>query len=289
MVSDPSALPTALSEISQPVTFIRPAKGWIGINVRELWQYRELTYFFIWRDVKVRYKQTLLGAGWAILRPFITMIIFSIIFGRLAGLPTDDIPGPVFYYAGLLPWVLFQDGVSKSGNSLVGGRNLITKVYFPRLAIPISAVTAGLVDFAISFVVLLGLMLFFQVPLAPSVWLLPFFLVLALLSSLGAGSYLGALNVKYRDVAQVIPFLLQAWMYASPVAYSATIIPEGIWQFLYGLNPMASAVQGFRWAMLGSGKPSIEMLTASIISCVLLVLVGVYYFRRTEKTFADLV
>lgn len=273
----------------EPTTVIRPRKGWVGIDLKELWQYRELIYFLIWRDVKVRYKQTLLGAGWAILKPLFSMVLFNFIFNRLAGLSTDGIPGPVFYYSGFLLWILFQDGVNKSSSSLVAGRNLITKVYFPRLSVPIASVTAGLVDFAIAFIVLLGIMLYYQIPPTHNVWILPLYILLALVAALGVGLWFSALNVAYRDVGYVTPFILQAWLFASPVAYSASIIPEGPLQFLYGLNPMAGAIQGFRWALVGSDPPSAAMMTASILSAGLLLITGILYFRRMERTFADIV
>ena len=268
---------------------IQPSRGWAGINLRELWRYRELIYFLVWRDVKVRYKQTLLGAAWAILKPLFSMVVFYIIFGRLAQVPTDNAPGPVFYFAGLLPWVLFQDGVSKAGGSLVAGSHLITKVYFPRLAIPLSSVLSGVVDFALAFVVLLGMMVAFRISVGPGLWMLPVFLILALLAALGVGLWLSAMNVAYRDIGYVTPFIIQAWMYASPVAYSATLIPEGPWRVIYGLNPMAGVVQGFRWAMLGVGAPPSAMLLVSAGVTLLVLLTGAAYFRRMERTFADIV
>ncbi|MEW6566777.1 MAG: ABC transporter permease [Chloroflexota bacterium] len=271
------------------VTIIRPSRGWSAINLRELWRYRELVYFLTWRDVKVRYKQTLLGAAWAILKPFLTMVVFAVVFGGLAKIPTDGTAAPVFYYAGLLPWVLFQDGVTKAGNSLVAGSHLITKIYFPRLAIPLSAVAAGVVDFALAFLVLLALMAFYSVPPGPAIWSLPLFILLALVTALGAGLWLAALNVAYRDVGYVMPFIVNAWLYASPVAYSATLLPEGTWRLVYGLNPMAGVVQGFRWGMLGVGQPAPGLLISSTVVSLLLLVSGVLYFRRMERTFADVV
>jgi lipopolysaccharide transport system permease protein len=268
---------------------IRPTKGWLDINLRELWRYRELIYFLTWRDIKVRYKQTLLGAGWAVLKPLFTMVVFNIIFGRLAGLSTDGAPGPLFYFAGLLPWILFQDGVSKAGTALVTNRNLITKVYFPRLAMPLAAVGGGLVDFALSLLVLLGMLAYFGTQLGSRIWVLPGLVLWALITSLGVGLWLGALNVLYRDVNYLIPFILQAWLYASPVAYSSSIIPEGIWQVLYGLNPMAGVVQGFRWAVLGVGLPPTDLLLASFGVSMAIFISGIVFFRRMERTFADVV
>ena len=212
---------------TEQLTVIQPSRGWAWIDLRELWRYRELVYFLVWRDVKVRYKQTLLGAAWAILRPFLSMVIFTVVFAGLANLDTDGAPPPVFYFSGLLPWMLFQDGVVKAGNSLVTGSSLITKVYFPRIAIPLASVLSGVVDFALAFLVLIGMMIYYGVRPTDAIWTLPLFLLLALVTSLGVGLWLSALNVQYRDVGYVTPFLLQAWMYASPVVYSATLIPEG--------------------------------------------------------------
>ena len=268
---------------------IKPSKGWRDLSLRELWDYRELVYFLIWRDVKVRYKQTLFGAGWAILKPFLGMVVFSIIFGRLAGLPTDGIPGPVFYFAGLLPWILFQDGVGKSSMSLVAGRSLLTKVYFPRLSMPLASVSAGLVDFGLSFIVLLGLMLFYSTPLGSQWWTAPLFVAWGLLASIGVGLWLSALNVLYRDVSYITPFLLQAWFFATPVVYSATMIPEGPWRLLYSLNPMAGVVQGFRWAMLGVGEAPGLLAAISFGMTILILISGIVFFRRMERSFADVI
>ena len=283
------SLPTMLPENAIPTTVVRPTRGFTGVDLKELWRYRQLVYFLIWRDVKVRYKQTLLGAAWAILKPFLSMVIFSIIFGNLAGIPTDDVPPPLFYFAGLLPWVFFQDGISQASNSLVTGRNLITKVYFPRLAIPLSSVIAGLVDFGLAFLVLLGMMVYYQYTPTSAIWTLPLFLLLAFITALGGGLWLAALNVAYRDIGYVTPFLVQAWLYASPVVYSATLVKGDVWQILYGLNPMAGVVQGFRWAMLGVGQPPSSFFAASIVIALLLLLSGILYFRRMERTFADVV
>ncbi|MEJ2571437.1 MAG: ABC transporter permease [Anaerolineales bacterium] len=272
-----------------PISLIQPSRGWSGLNLGELWRYRELVYFLIWRDLKVRYKQTLLGASWAILKPFLSMVIFSLVFGQLAGLPTDEAPAPLFYYAGLLPWVFFQDGINKASASLVAGRNLITKIYFPRLAIPFASVVAGLVDFCLAFLVLIGLMIFYRFPPTPAIWTLPLFLLLAFITSLGTSLWLAALNVAYRDIGYVTPFLVQAWLYASPVVYSATLITDKTLQVLYGLNPMAGVVQGFRWAILDAGQPDPQSLLVSIIVALLLLISGTFYFRRMERTFADVV
>jgi lipopolysaccharide transport system permease protein len=217
------------------------------------------------------------------------MVIFSLVFGQLAGLPTDEAPAPLFYYAGLLPWVFFQDGINKASASLVTGRTLITKIYFPRLSMPLASVVAGLIDFGLAFIVLIGMMIFYQSPPTTAMWTLPLFLLLALITSLGTSLWLAALNVAYRDIGYVTPFLVQAWLYASPVVYSATMITDKTLQVLYGLNPMAGVVQGFRWAILGSGQPDTQSLIVSIIVALLLLVTGIFYFRRMERTFADVV
>jgi lipopolysaccharide transport system permease protein len=275
--------------IEPEVTRIRPSRGWGGFNLRELWHYRELVYFLIWRDIKVRYKQTVLGAAWAILKPLLTMVIFAVIFGGLAHIPTDKIPPPLFYFTGLIPWLLFQDGVTKAGTSLVASGQLVTKVYFPRMAIPLASVVAGVVDTALSFLVLLAMMLFYGVRPTMALWTLPLFLLLALVTALGVGLWLSAMNVTYRDIGYVTPFLVQIWMYASPVAYSTNLIPEGPWRLIYGLNPMAGVVQGFRWALLGVGSPPSSLMAASVAVAVVLLVSGAIYFRQAERTFADVV
>jgi len=270
-------------------TIIQPSKGWVALNLRDLWKYRELVYFLIWRDIKVRYKQAALGIAWAILQPILTMVIFSVIFGKFGKLPTDQsIPYPLFTFAALLPWQLFANALQRSGTSLVGSANLITKIYFPRLIIPISAVMGGMLDFLISFVVLILLMFYYKVyPTWAMLWTVPY-LILTLITALAVGLWLSALNVRYRDVQQMIPFIIQAWMFASPVAYSAKIITDRSWQLVYGLNPMAGIIQGFRSALLGTTPPG-ELLWISSIVMVLLFISGLYYFRRMEKTFADTV
>lgn len=272
-----------------PVTIIKPSRGWRSVNLGELWRYRELIYFLVWRDVKVRYKQTLLGAAWAILKPFLSMVIFSVIFAGLANLETDGAPPPIFYYAGLLPWILFQDGVTKAGSSLVTGSSLITKVYFPRLSIPLASVVAGIVDFGLAFLVLIAMMVFYGVRPTAALWTLPLFLLLALVTALGVGLWLSALNVSYRDIGYITPFLLQAWLYASPVVYSTSIIPAGFTRIAFGLNPMAGVVQGFRWAIIGGAPPPAGLFALSVGVSIILLISGVLYFRRTERTFADVV
>lgn len=275
-----------MPDVSRRVV-IEPAHGWQALELRDLWRYRELLYFLTWRDIKVRYKQTILGAAWAILQPLLTMVIFSIIFGQLAKLPSEGIPYPIFTYTALLPWQLFAFALTNSSNSLVASQNLVSKVYFPRLVIPIASVLPGLVDFAISFVVLLGMLLYFQIPLTARVLVLPLFLLLALGTALGVGLWLSALNVEYRDIRYVVPFLTLFWQYATPVAYSSSLIPEK-WRLLYGLNPMTGVVEGFRWALLGQGDVG-ALLWISIIIIVLLLITGLLYFKRMETTFADVI
>jgi lipopolysaccharide transport system permease protein len=274
--------------ISIPTIIIRPSRGWLKLNLRDLWEYRELLYFLVWRDVKVRYKQTVLGAAWAILQPFLTMVVFSIFFGRLAKVPSDGIPYPIFTYTALLPWQLFAYSLTESGNSLVANQQLITKVYFPRLIIPISAVLAGLVDFAIAFVVLLCMMFYYGIVPTVCILTLPLFLIFAIATALAVGLWLSALNVEYRDVRYTIPFLTQFWLFATPIAYSSSLVPER-WRTLYGLNPMAGVVEGFRWALLGKSGGFGPMVIVSVLAVIALLAGGLIYFRRMERTFADIV
>jgi homopolymeric O-antigen transport system permease protein len=267
---------------------IEPAKGWTAVGLRELWQYRELLYFLTWRDVKVRYKQTALGAAWAIIQPFFMMVVFSLFFGRLARVPSDGIPYPVFSFCALLPWQLFAHALTESSNSLVGNQNLITKVYFPRLVIPMAAVLGGVIDFLIAFAILLLLMFYYGIVPGWAIVTLPAFLLLAIATALGVGLWLSALNVQYRDVRYTINFLVQFWLFATPVAYPSSLIPEK-WRALYGLNPMAGVVEGFRWALLGKSEPPGMMLWVSVVMVVLILTGGLYYFRRMEQEFADVV
>jgi lipopolysaccharide transport system permease protein len=278
----------AVSEESRAVTYVRPVRGWTSLQLKELWRYRELLYFFVWRDVKVRYRQTALGAGWAILQPLFTMVLFTVVFGRLAKIPSEGLPYPVFSYAGLVPWTLFANGLSHASNSLVGNPTLITKVYFPRLALPVAKVLAGLVDFALAFVMLLALMTYYHVtPTANTVWL-PIFIILTMITALGLGLWLAAINVQYHDVQYVVPFLIQMWLFATPIAYPASLLPDA-WQKVAAINPMYGVVASFRWALLGTeGAPASMILVSSLVS-VLLLVSGAYYFRRVEKDFADLV
>lgn len=267
---------------------LAPSNGWVSLRLREFWEYHELLYFLIWRDVKVRYKQTVLGAGWAIIQPLFTMLVFTIFFGRLAKIPSDGLPYPVFSYAALVPWTFFANGLTQSADSLAGSANLLRKVYFPRLAIPVAAVLSGVVDFLIAFVVLLVLMAVYGVhPTINVVWL-PALLLLALATSLGVGLWLSALNVEFRDVKYVVPFIVQFWMLATPIAYPSSMMSQP-WRTWYGLNPMSGVVEGFRWALLGkTGAPGGMIWVSACVSIALLV-GGAFYFRRLEKTFADLV
>jgi lipopolysaccharide transport system permease protein len=271
-----------------PKIIILPSQGWASFRLRDLWEYRELLYFLMWRDIKVRYKQTVIGAAWAIIQPFFTMVVFTLFFGRLAKIPSEGVPYPIFSYTALLPWTFFAHAMNLSANSLVGSANLLTKVYFPRLVIPLSATLAPLVDFAIAFIVLVGMMFFYQIyPTAAVIWL-PAFLLLAFASSLGVGLWLSAMNVQYRDVRYVIPFLTQLWLFATPVIYPSSLL-HGSWRILLGLNPMTGVVEGFRWAVLGVGDAPGGMIWASVGVSLLLVVTGTIYFNRMEKTFADVV
>lgn len=271
-----------------PTLVIEPLQGWVSLHLSELWAYRELLYFLIWRDIKVRYKQTILGGAWAVLQPFLTMVVFSVIFGNLAKVPSDGLPYPIFTYTALLPWTLFAHAVTESGNSLVLNQQLVTKVYFPRLLIPLASVLGGLVDFAIGFVVLIGMMLYYGITPGPAVFTLPLLLILEIATALAVGLWLAALNVQYRDVRYTIPFLVQFWLFLTPVAYSSSLIPER-WQFLYGLNPMAGVVEGFRWALLGKAGASSPLILVSVAVVALLLVGGLYYFRRMEQTFSDFI
>ncbi len=274
--------------LSIPLTHIEATKGWVTLRLDELWSYRELLYFFTWRDIKIRYKQTIMGASWAIIQPLFTMVIFSLFFGRLAGVPSDDLPYPIFSYAALVPWTFFANGVLQSSNSLVNNANMLKKIYFPRLTMPIASVIAGIIDFILAFVVLLGMMFFYrQFPTINVVWL-PLFLLLALVTSLGVGFWLSAMNAQFRDVRYIVPFLIQAWLFITPVAYPSSLLSEP-WRTLYALNPMVGVVEGFRWALLGTDTAPGPIIFVSAIVAVFLFISGAYYFRRMEKTFADVI
>jgi lipopolysaccharide transport system permease protein len=274
--------------IDRPVTKIHPPRGWAALDLHEIWEYRELLYFLVWRDVKVRYKQTAIGAAWAILQPFLTMMVFSVLFGRLMNVPTGGAPYPVFAYVALLPWTFFAAAVSRSSSSLVYDANMVSKVYFPRMILPFAAVLSNLVDFGFAFLILLGMMIFYGIIPGATVFTLPIFLILALLTALAVGLWLSALNVKYRDIGYAIPFLVQFWLFLTPVAYSSAIISER-WRTLYGLNPMAGVVEGFRWALLGQQNLSWELMLVSGLAILALFISGLFYFRRMEFEFADVV
>ena len=271
-----------------PTLRIQPSSGWGSLGLGELWAHRELVYFFIWRDLKVRYKQTALGATWALLQPLATMIVFSLFFGRLAKMPSDGVPYPVFSYAALVPWLFFANGLSQGANSLVGNAHLLTKVYFPRLALPLSSLLAGGADFLVAFVGLVGLMAYFGIAPTSRVLFLPAFILLALVTSLGVSLWLAAVNVQFRDVRHTVPFLTQFWMFATPIAYPSSLLLEP-WRTFYGINPMAGVVEGFRWALLGVDSPPGTMVAVSAAVAVTLLVTGAYYFRRVERTFADIV
>jgi len=281
---------------AEEVIYLRPSHGWSALNLRDLWRYRELIYFLIWRDIKVRYKQTALGAAWAIIQPFFTMIVFTIFFGRLAGVPSEGVPYPIFSYTALLPWGLFTKALSDAGRAMISNRAMITKVYFPRLVIPIASVLSGLVDFSIAFIVLIGMIFYYNnvpgeydpITVTPAILTLPLFILLALVTALGVGLWLSALNVKYRDINYIMPFLTQFWLFITPVAYPASMVPEE-WRWLYALNPMTGVVEGFRWALLGTSSSPDPMLAISTAISILLLISGLFYFRRMERTFADMV
>jgi homopolymeric O-antigen transport system permease protein len=271
-----------------PPIRIEARQGWVSLKLREVWEYRELLFFLTWRNIQVRYKQTALGVTWAIIQPLFTMAVFSLFFGRLAKVPSDGIPYPIFAFAALVPWTFFSNGLSQSSNSLVGNSNLIKKVYFPRLTIPISTVLSGVVDFVLAFVMVLGMMFYYRiVPTANVLWI-PLLLLLALVTSLGVGLWLSALNVQYRDVQHAVPFLTQFWMFSTPIAYPSSLLSEP-WRTIYGLNPMVGVVEGFRWALLGTQPAPGAILVVSSLVAVLVLVGGAFYFRRMEKTFADVI
>jgi len=267
---------------------IEPSRGWLRVGLGELWAYRELLYFLVWRDINVRYKQTMLGAAWAIIQPFFTMVVFSVFFGRLARIPSDGLPYPVFAYCALLPWTLFAHALTESSNSLVANQNLLTKVYFPRSVVPLAALFTGLADFAVAFVVLLGMMAYYGIAPTAAVIVLPVFVLLALGTALGVGTWLAALNVRYRDVRYTVPLVVQLWLFATPVAYPASLVPER-WRVLFGVNPMVGVVEGFRWSLLGTGTHPGLPMAVSALAVVAVLVTGMLYFRRTERTFADVV
>lgn len=288
MTNSTSLASTPVLDASQGTFRIQPSRGWTSLGLGELWDYRELLYFLTWRDIKVRYKQTAFGAAWAVIQPFFTMVVFSLFFGRLARMPSDGVPYPIFSYAALVPWTFFVGGLTQSAGSLVGSANLLKKVYFPRLAMPLATVLSEAVDFAIAFVVLLGMMLYFGItPTANIVWL-PLLILLAVVTALGVGLWLSALNVQFRDVRYVVPFLTQFWMFATPIAYPSSLL-DARWRAVYALNPMVGVVEGFRWALLGTNSAPGPMILASSAASLAILVGGAFYFRRMEKSFADLV
>ena len=284
--SSPPAVAAHDSHHVSIVTRIEPPRGLFNLRLGELWAYRELLYFFVWRDVKIRYKQTAVGVLWVVLQPLLTMAVFTLFFGRLAKLPSEGLPYPVFYFAALVPWMYFNYALQNATNVVVENQRMITKVYFPRLVLPLSSVLSGLVDFAIGFVVLMGVTLYYGIRPAAHAALLPGFLLLAILTALGVGLWLSALNALYRDVRYVMPFLLQFWMFASPVAYPSSLVPEK-WRWLYGMNPMAGVIDGFRWALTGHGHPPAASLLVSSAAVLVILFGGLIFFQRMEGTVAD--
>jgi lipopolysaccharide transport system permease protein len=267
---------------------IEPSKGWFSLKLGELWTYRELLYFLVWRDVKVRYKQTAIGAAWAILQPFMTMVIFSMVFRKFANVPSDGLPYSVFAYTALLPWTLFSGALTRASTSIVGQASVISKVYFPRLIVPLAATISGVLDFAVAFLLLIAMMIWYGILPGWEILSLPLFLLLALTTALSVGLWLSALNVKYRDVTHAVPFLVQIWLFASPIAYPVSLVPEHLRSF-YSLNPLVGVIEGFRWALLGRGSPDFGLIAISASVVAALLLTGVVYFKRMERTFADVV
>lgn len=272
----------------QPTTRLQASTGWASLRLDELWEYRELLYFLVWRDLRVRYKQTILGAGWAILQPLVAMVVFSVFFGRLAGVPSDGVPYPIFSYVALVPWIFFAGGVSQGANALVSNPEMVRKVYFPRITMPAAAVLGGLVDFFIAFVVLLAMMLAYRVTPTPNIVWLPLFLLLAVVTTLGVSFWLSAMNVQFRDVRYAVPFLVQIWLFVTPVAYSSGLLAEP-WRTLYGLNPMAGVVEGFRWTLLDTATAPGAMTCVSAVVALASLVGGIFYFRHMERTFADVI
>lgn len=274
--------------VDQPVIIIRPPKGWVALGLNELWEYRDLLFLFAWRDIKVRYKQTIVGVTWAIIQPFIAMVVLSVFFGKFVKIPSEGFPYPIFAYSALVPWTYFVNVLTQSSNSVVNNRTVITRVYFPRLIIPMTSVMTGLLDFGIALVILLGMMLFYGIVPTAAIWTLPFFVLLAIATALGLGLWLAALNVQYRDVGFTLPFLTQVWFFATPIAYSSSLVPEPL-RAICGLNPMVGVVEGFRWALLGKTQAPSMLLAMSVLVVTGLLIGGLYFFRYKEDTFADVV
>src|SRR5438876_2716921 len=279
---------SSFPDFREPTVVIEPRKSLLHLDLKAIWEYRELLYFLVWRDLKVRYRQTVIGIGWVVLQPVLTMVLFTAVFGNFAKIPSDGVPYPIFTYSALLPWNLFASSLARGTESVVGNAQLISKIYFPRLLLPISGILSPTVDFAISFVIFAAMMIWFRTLPTWGVLALPLFLILALLTALAVGLWLSALNVRYRDVGHTIPFLVQLWMFASPVAYPVSLVPER-WRVLYSLNPMAGVIEGFRWALLGKGTPDFGVIAVSGGVVMALLLGGIVYFGRTEQTFADIV
>ncbi len=276
----------SLRAIGQAPVVVEPRKGLLALDLQGLWQYRELLYFLAWRDVKVRYKQTAIGAGWAIFQPLVTMVIFTVIFGNFAKIPSDGLPYPIFAFTALLPWNVFASALTRSSGSLVSEAHLISKVYFPRLIIPLAATVSGVLDFVIAFSILVGMMIWFGIAPTWGVLALPVFLLLALVTAVALGLWFAALNIRYRDVGHAIPFFTQLCMYASPVVYPVSLVPDR-WRLLYSLNPMAGVIEGFRWALLGKEGPDFRVMAVSAAVVLAVLFGGILYFRQTERTFAD--
>jgi lipopolysaccharide transport system permease protein len=294
MLTDQTTSSSTAQSLSQtdheePHLTIRPSKGWVPLKLNELWEYRELLYFLTWRDIKVRYKQTIVGLAWAIIQPLMTMLVFSVFFGQLAQMPSDGVPYFLFSLAALVPWVFFSTGLANASSSLVGSANLLKKIYFPRVVIPLSAVFSGVVDFLVSFVLLILLMLLRGIVPTVNVLWLPFFLLLAFITAFGVGLWLSAMNVQFRDIQYVIPFLVQFWLFASPIAYPSSLIKNDLARAIYAINPMVGVIEGFRWALLGTNTAPGPMILVSTLVAVIVMVSGLYYFRRMEKTFADVV
>jgi lipopolysaccharide transport system permease protein len=285
--SNPSAIASVPTpSMAVPITRIEPPRGWFDFRLKELWDYRELLYFFVWRDVKIRYKQTAIGVLWVVLQPLLTMLVFTLFFGKLAKLPSQGLPYPVFYFAAVVPWMYFSTALLTATNVVVEHQRVITKVFFPRLILPVSSVLSGLVDFSIGFIVLIIFTLSYGIRPGPTALLLPLFLLLAILTALGVGLWLSALNALYRDVRYLMAFLVQFWMLASPVAYPSSMVPAK-YRWLYGLNPMAGVIDGFRWALTGHGQAPSAVLSASSVVVCLILFGGLLFFNRMEVSIAD--
>ncbi len=274
--------------VDKPLTHIKPKKGWQLIDFKELKEYRDLFYFLVVKEIKIRYKQTVLGGLWAIIQPFFSMIVFTLFFGKLAKLPSDGVPYPIFNFTAMVAWTYFANAITGSGNSLIGNTQLLSKVYFPRIIIPLTPVLAGLLDFSISFIMLIGMMLYFNIYPTSMIFLLPFLVVLMMFTASGVGTFLAALNAKYRDIRYIIPFLVQLWMFASPIVYSTTMIPEK-YRLIYGLNPLVGVIEGFRSILLNTGVFPTQMVLSSTFMSLILFIIGISYFKQIERYFADII